>query len=75
VGSNRAYIEQAIPHIAALMCDTLEDAVRGADVVIASHGINSELAGVLRAGQTVIDLARTATDSVQIAAEVEGICW
>lgn len=58
IGANRAFIEHTIPHITALLCDSLEEAIARADVVITAHGATSELAGLLRADQTVVDLDR-----------------
>lgn len=57
VGGNRAFIEQAIPHIAALICDTLEELVEDAEVIVAVHGLTSELAALVRPHQAVIDLS------------------
>lgn len=75
VGSNRAYIEQAIPHLSALMCDSLQEALEEAEVVVASHGVTDDLADLMRADQTLIDLVRMSTDrQLEIAASREGIC-
>ncbi len=62
VGANRRYIEEEIPHIASLMCDSADTLLAHADVlVIGSAG--EEAARVLsqtRPGQSVIDLTRGA---------------
>jgi hypothetical protein len=34
VASNREYIESTIPHIAGLLCESLDDAIRDAEIVI-----------------------------------------
>src|SRR5213592_1067031 len=62
VGANRRYIEEEIPHIASLMCDSAEDLVAHADVVVIG-GAGEETASVLarlREDQAVIDLTRGA---------------
>jgi GDP-mannose 6-dehydrogenase len=37
-GTNRAFLEQRIPHITRLLRDSVEDAVEGAEVVVIGHG-------------------------------------
>jgi GDP-mannose 6-dehydrogenase len=37
-GTNRAFLEQRLPHITRLLCDSVEDAVEGAEVVVVGHG-------------------------------------
>ena len=59
-GANRAYIEREIPHIASLMCDTVEQVVAASDVVVIGNGA-PEFAGVAAAAppdRIVIDLVR-----------------
>jgi GDP-mannose 6-dehydrogenase len=60
VGANRRYIEEEIPHISSLMCDSAEALLAHADVlVIGNAGKEAELvlAGC-RPNQVVIDLTR-----------------
>jgi hypothetical protein len=58
-GRNRAYIEEHLPHVFQGMAGDLDDAVRGADVVIVGKRLpgHERLAQLVRDGQTVIDLA------------------
>jgi GDP-mannose 6-dehydrogenase len=58
VGSNREYINEVIPHIGAMLHDTLEGALEGAEVVVvASHSINKEaLQKLLPPEKLVFDL-------------------
>jgi GDP-mannose 6-dehydrogenase len=37
-GSNRAFLEERLPHISRLLCDGLDAAVAGAEVVVIGHG-------------------------------------
>jgi GDP-mannose 6-dehydrogenase len=37
-GSNRAYLEEHLPHISRLLCERLENALAGAEVVVIGHG-------------------------------------
>jgi GDP-mannose 6-dehydrogenase len=76
-GANRAYIEQEIPHIASLMCDTIEDVLAESDVVILGNKapeFRQVLDGVL-SDQIVIDLVRIVKDVAQLDGRYTGICW
>ncbi len=77
-GSNRQYIEEVIPHIGSLLNSDLEAVVKDAEVVIIgtrSSG-QSQLSGLLRADQIVIDLINLdAARRPKSAASYEGICW
>jgi GDP-mannose 6-dehydrogenase len=59
IGSNRRYIDDVIPHIGALLCDTVEQAVRDAGVVVVGSKVveKSALQKLLRPEQMVIDLS------------------
>jgi GDP-mannose 6-dehydrogenase len=62
VGANRRYIQEEIPHIASLMCESAEELLAHADVVVIGS-ICEEAARVLSeigSGRTVIDLTRGA---------------
>src|SRR5690606_40626027 len=37
-GANRAYIEREIPHIASLMCDSIDALLQQSDVVVIGNG-------------------------------------
>jgi len=58
IGRNLAYIDERLPHVAQLMADDWETAVRGADVVIVAKRIAepSRLAELVGPGHFVIDL-------------------
>ena len=77
-GSNRQYIEEVIPHIGSLLTGHLEEALRGAEVVIIGNksADKDELSKHLRSDQTVIDLVNLdrSRRPNQVAA-YEGICW
>ena len=77
IGGNKAFIEQALPHISAMMCDTMEEVVQGADVVVVGHALpdgGQHLVSLLKPGQLVIDLVKLDADTAGVAA-YEGICW
>jgi GDP-mannose 6-dehydrogenase len=60
VGANRRYIEEQIPHIASLMCESVEDLLAHAEVlVIGNAGEQAQDAlAAARPSQTVVDLTR-----------------
>lgn len=77
IGSNRAYIEQAIPHIGSLLSNDFEQVVEGAQVVIiATRGISREkLQANLRPDHIVIDLVNIEAKRRPSAPKYQGICW
>ncbi|MGH7432462.1 MAG: nucleotide sugar dehydrogenase [Candidatus Methylomirabilales bacterium] len=62
LGANRRYIEEEIPHIASLMCDSVEALLEHAEVLVIGNG-GEEAAAVLSAvdpHHVVVDLTRGA---------------
>ena len=76
-GANRAYIEREIPHIARLMCDSMEEVVTESEVIVIGNKAPEfrQVLQQLRQDQIVIDLVRILKDIDQLAAQYEGICW
>jgi GDP-mannose 6-dehydrogenase len=78
MGSNRQFIEEVIPHIGSLLAGSLEEAVKGAEVVvIGTTSIDKEaLASVLRPEQFVIDLVNLRKvrrpEGLML---YQGMCW
>ena len=74
-GSNKAYIEEEIPHIAKLMRGSIDEVLETANTIVIGNRSEEfrQIESRLRAGQTVIDLVRlfnrTSGDGYQ------GICW
>lgn len=62
VGANRAYIEEEIPHIASLMCNSADELLEHAEVVVVGSTEKdvSELLSYVRPDQEVVDLMRGA---------------
>jgi GDP-mannose 6-dehydrogenase len=78
VGSNREYIESAIPHIGSLLRNDLGRVIAGAEVVvIATRGLKKEeLQKHLRPEHIVIDLVNLERARRAAAHEgYKGICW
>jgi GDP-mannose 6-dehydrogenase len=76
-GANRAYIEREIPHIATLMCDSIDDIVDTSEVIVIGNK-SQEFRDVLKKvnnEQVIIDLVRIAEEVEQDNVLYEGICW
>jgi GDP-mannose 6-dehydrogenase len=78
IGSNREYIESAIPHIGSLLCSSLENTLERAEVVVVgTRGLNREvLKQHIRPDQHVIDLVNLERSRrADVNDFYEGICW
>ncbi|HXW05834.1 MAG TPA: UDP-glucose/GDP-mannose dehydrogenase family protein [Vicinamibacterales bacterium] len=77
VGANRDYINQQIPHLSSLLCDTIDEVIHGSDVIVVGNA-SPEFADAVLAthpDQIVIDLVRLNVDRAAIPAQYQGICW
>jgi GDP-mannose 6-dehydrogenase len=76
-GANRAYIEQEIPHIASLMCTTMEEVLDKSEVIVIGNNAPefSQVLTQLRWDQVVIDLMRISEEYEQLNGQYDGICW
>ena len=76
-GANRAYIEQEIPHIASLMCDSIEDVLAVSEVIIIGNGAAEfrRALDLASSTQIIIDLVRISEEADMSEAEYNGICW
>ena len=77
IGSNREYIEKAIPHIGSLLENDLGEVLKNAEViVIATRGIAREqLQQHLRPDHIVLDLVNLEKHRRPATETYEGICW
>lgn len=62
IGSNRNYLERAIPHISSLLVDDLDQVVQASDVLVVSYRSPEfdDVAAMLRPDQQLIDLTEPA---------------
>jgi len=77
IGANRDYIDNAIPHIGDLMCESLEETIRDKSIVILGlqgDGILDELYRLSGPEQYTLDLVG-GIDRDRLQGEVQGICW
>ncbi len=77
IGSNREYIEQAIPHIGSLLVSDLAQCLHDAEViVIGTRGVRGhQLLPHLRPDHIVIDLVNLEKSRRPALDHYEGICW
>src|SRR5262249_1076907 len=67
VGANRRYLESEIPHIASLLCSSVDELVAHADLLILSAASehSAQAARLARAGQVIVDLTRGALPGLE----------
>jgi GDP-mannose 6-dehydrogenase len=77
VGANKEYIDQQIPHLSSLLCDTVDAVLDESDLVVVGNAA-PEFADALRrtrSDQVVIDLVRAGVPREEIPARYVGLCW
>ena len=77
LGSNRAYIEQEIPHLEQLMVASPEAALEGARLAVVGHIGAADRPALLGAldGHTVLDLAGIDALRTHAGIDYQGFCW
>jgi GDP-mannose 6-dehydrogenase len=77
VGANKTFLEQELPHIASLMCRSLDDLMEQSEVVVIANSsqIFTQVPQMLKNGQKIIDLVGIAKDSGLQDGNYDGICW
>lgn len=76
-GANKGYIEREIPHIARLIADSAEEAIRASEVIVVGNR-SPEFRRALTTvtdGQVIIDLVRIVEEHSSIHGKYDGICW
>lgn len=75
VGSNKSFIEETIPHIGTMMCNSLQEVLEHADTVVLGHK-SPEIEDTLRCRQDslacLVDLAGISAEGWQ---QYRGACW
>jgi GDP-mannose 6-dehydrogenase len=77
VGANKEYIEKQIPHLASLLCNTIDEVIEHADVIVIGNPSPefAEAVAAIRSDQIVIDLVRIPVVGSLLKADYRGICW
>lgn len=76
-GSNKDYIEQQIPHLSRLLCDSIDEVLDESEVIVVGNA-GPEFGEALtrcREDQTIIDLVRVPFNPADVKADYRGICW
>jgi len=76
-GANRAYIEREIPHVATLMCASIDQVLAESEVIVIGNKAPefSQVIPKLRPDQIVLDLVRILKNTQSLDTQYEGICW
>jgi GDP-mannose 6-dehydrogenase len=77
VGTNKAYIDEQIPHLSSLLCDSIEDVIDRSEVIVVGNR-SPEFADALKrakADQIIVDLVRLPVSGALLEADYRGICW
>ena len=77
IGANRAYLEESIPHVSSLMCDSAKDVIEHADIIVvglSDADIIDELHAHNAERHFVLDLV-SMRDADQLKGEYRGVCW
>lgn len=76
VGANKTYLEEQLPHVSRLLCNSFDELVAGSELVILGNRYD-QLRGALRAhvGKSqILDLVRC-FDKPPASPTYHGICW
>jgi GDP-mannose 6-dehydrogenase len=77
MGTNKTYIEQAIPHIASLMVQSPEEAIKTSDVIVVGKN-NPAIQQAIAShsdSKLLIDLVRLPREVINASQNYTGICW
>jgi len=77
MGSNKEYIEKAIPHISRLLCSSIEEVVESSEVLVVANNEKEflRIPKLMRKDQILIDLVRIINNPQSMRGEYYGICW
>jgi GDP-mannose 6-dehydrogenase len=77
IGANKAFLENELPHIASLLCLSIEELVTHTDVIVITNGSKafSQVSNLLSKEQTLIDLVGIAKEGREWPGVYEGIGW
>jgi GDP-mannose 6-dehydrogenase len=77
VGANKEYIDNQIPHLSSLLCNTVDEVIERSEVVVIGNQ-SPEFAEAVRhcrPDQIIIDLVRVPVYASLLQADYRGICW
>ncbi|MFZ5433934.1 MAG: nucleotide sugar dehydrogenase [Calditrichota bacterium] len=77
VGSNKKFIESALPHLAELLCPSVDDILKHSEVIIIANRDEEFVPVVKKAKphQQLFDLVRIVPEPPRDQANYHGFCW
>jgi GDP-mannose 6-dehydrogenase len=79
IGANKEYIEKEIPHIAKLMCSSIDEVIEKSEVLVIGNNAQEYEHAFRKAkpGITIIDLAglKASQNEGTQGVKYEGLCW
>ncbi len=77
IGANKVFLEKELPHIASLLCSSIEQLVSHSEVVVVTNQSKSfqQVPQLLSQEQILIDLVGIAKSNSESHILYEGICW
>ena len=77
LGANKAFLEGELPHIASLMCSSMDELIKELDVVIITNGSKAfrQVPELMSKQQVLIDLVGVAKEGRELPGVYEGIGW
>lgn len=77
VGANKSFLENQIPHITTLMCESIEALVEQSEVLVVTNGSPEfrQVPAMMREDQQLIDLIGIVKGNEELDGRYEGICW
>ena len=77
IGANKAFLESELPHIASLMCSSMEELISHSDVVVIANGskVFKQTPELMNKQQILIDLVGVAKEGRNLPGAYEGMGW
>ena len=77
IGANKTFLENELPHIASLMCSSMEELISQSDVIVITNGSKAfrQAPELMNKDQILIDLVGVAKEGRAIPGVYEGIGW
>ena len=77
MGANKLYLEKELPHIASLLCSSMEELVSCSEVIVLTNGgkVYRQAPHLMSGEQILIDLVGTVKGDERMQANYQGICW
>ena len=77
IGANKIFLEKELPHIASLLCASMNELVKQSEVIVITQGSKSfnRLTQLINGEQILIDLVGIVKSNDHKNGKYEGICW